>query len=108
MIPRLKQVGKYLIWAVALILLGVLFVLWALARRSTKSAATDRTGEQLVAAIAKASTEIATANAQAAIEVTAARTKDAQVKAELREVVAIKDGKERRQKLADLGARVGL
>jgi membrane protein implicated in regulation of membrane protease activity len=106
--PRLKQIGKWALWGLALLGLVVLVLLYMLSRRRLRPVSGDPTGEQLKQAIQKASNEIATANAQASVEIAVARTQDAAVKQELQETLAVKDGAERRRRMASLGARVGL
>lgn len=106
--PRVRQVGKIVLWGLALLGLALLVLLYMLSRRRLKPAPGDKQGEALVKEIGAVSQRIAHANAQAAVEVAVARTQDAAVKAELKETLAVKDGAERRRRLATLGTRVGL
>ena len=57
-------------------------------------------------AVARYRERTAVANARAAVEITAARTKDAQVQAELKEILAKPDPKEQADALIALDARV--
>jgi len=108
LLPRLKQISKYILWGLVLLGTAILIVLYMIKRLRVSPAPGDKGAEQLAAAVAKASTEIALANAQASVEIAAARAQDTAVKQELQDVTKIQDGYERRRRMADLGRRVGL
>jgi hypothetical protein len=98
-------------WKVAL---GALLVLlaalaWVLVKMLSAGKAQAAGGDgALTRAVVAAREQISHANAQAAVEVAVARTKDTAIKSELNEVMAVKAGAERRTRLAELGRKVGL
>lgn len=97
--PRLKQWLKI---AGIVLVLAVVFVLWILLRPTRKKKAVDAKSEGLDAVIETLRAEVTAANNEAAIAINAAQREDATLKTNLTEVVQIKDGARRRQRLIEL------
>jgi formamidopyrimidine-DNA glycosylase len=91
-------------WAVfAALVAGALVVIgYALAKKKTQA----ETHGHLDDLLAKTTERVAAANAQAAIEIHVAETKEVAVRAELTEIGQDPDGDRRRQRLIELAARV--
>ena len=96
-------------WKVGLaVLLGALamFVYALLKRARGGTPPGRRTDDALAKAIVDQAESIAAENARAAVAITAARTADKRLAGELREVLAVPQGYERRRRLVELRRRV--
>lgn len=94
-------VKKY--WKYALILLpAVVFLILRIISRSKSKDGDETKDKTLQTEITRIKEDLHEANTVAAIEVTAAKTKNKEKLEELKEVTKIKDSKSRRQRLADM------
>jgi hypothetical protein len=90
-------------WAViAGVAISALVAAYALVRRKNEALAHDVIDDVM----ATAKEKVAAANAQAAIEIHVAATKEAGVHEELKAIVRDPDGDSRRQRMIELAARV--
>jgi thiamine biosynthesis lipoprotein ApbE len=104
--PTIKKYATY----VAVVIVGILVVVGCVffnGRRKEDDGALTQGTELLKGVVAEIGQKMDDANQQAAVEIVAARTEDASVKAQLSEVIKINDKAERRQKLSDLYKQVG-
>lgn len=98
--PRVKQWLKI---AGIVLVLAVVFVAWILLRPTRKKKTVDANlTDKLDTAIETLRAEVTAANNEAAIAINAAQREDAALKTNLAEVVQIKDGARRRQRLIEL------
>lgn len=104
---RLKQAGKVLWWVLPLVLLGIAWLVWRSLKPGKNDPVPKEGADLLQATVLSVRDSIAAANAQAAVEVSVARTKDAAVQSELTQILGDTDAKRRRRALISLSDRVG-
>lgn len=100
---RAKQGLK--IVGIVLVLL-ILFLVWGMVRAGSRKRKRDQATDGLDATINALRSEIAATNAEAAIQIHAARTQDVALKQDLAEVIELDDGKARREQLIALRNRL--
>jgi hypothetical protein len=103
---RLRQGGKILWWVLPFLLIGLAYLAWRLLKPKTKVALPTEGADLLQASVLSVRDSIAAANAQAAVELSVARTKDAAVQGELKTILGDTDAKRRRRNLIALSGRV--
>lgn len=103
---RIKQSGRVLWWILPLVILGLLWIAWKNLRPGTKPGLKPPDDSKLQTAVAAVQDRIAGANAQAAVEVAVARSKDVATRTELGKILEEPNGKRRRAGLVELARRV--
>jgi hypothetical protein len=103
---RLKQAGKILWWVLPFLLIGVAWLVWRALKPQAKVALPTEGADLLQASVLSVRDSIAAVNAQAAVEISVARTKDAAVQTELKTILDDTDAKRRRRALIALSGRL--
>jgi len=97
-------VKKY--WKITLILLPAVAIVVLKVLKNSRNNKTEKDlqdgADELAGTIAKVKDDLTEVNLTTAVEVTIAKTKDAETIKELKKVIAIPDKRERRKKLADM------
>lgn len=97
-------VKKY--WKVTLILIPAVAMVVLKVLKNSRNSKTEKDlqdgADELAVTIAKVKDDLTEVNLTTAVEVTIAKTKDAETIKELKKVIAIPDKRERRKKLADM------
>lgn len=104
---RAKQGGKILWWILPFLLIGLAWLIWKSLKPKAQTALPTEGADLLQTSVLAVRDSIAAANAQAAVEVSVARTKDAAVQTELTQILGDTDAKRRRRALISLSGRVG-